>query len=401
MKRVFISTLATVLCMAVALPAMAEVMLSGQIGVDYFYLHRDGNIPTPNGNELDRLFLSTPSSYNRLTAEYANDENTIRGLIEMRGGEGFGGLEEVVFFNYAWIDWQLTPTQFFRFGLQTQTFAIMSPQQKLGPSAWHSDGIGFGDIHGSISTPGVRYYHRFSDSVRMRLALYDPNNDSAEIVGISPAFPPSSPTTTKREENTIPRFDMEFRIDSGNWRIVPSGTWLRQEYEGVGGNAQDHLDIWGFAVGVSYGGLKDFFVFNGEFTVGENLGAGNYAGAGTAVPSFYVDSAGRAFVADAETISWWAQIGLKVGRSRVFFIAGRISSELDNDTGIGLRTKLYHSMYGISWPFYVAKLADFPIGLWIRPELMFYDWGDSAVVRNVPTKYAKEVLAGVKVVLIF
>jgi len=52
-------------------------------------------------------------------------------------------------------------------------------------------------------------------------------------------------------------------------------------------------------------------------------------------------------------------------------------------------------MYGISWPISVAK------GFTIRPELMFYDYDDSAQIEGSQFDRGSEWVLGVQAMLVF
>lgn len=396
MKKFLVMMLAAGVCLAFAMPAAAKVTIQGMLTTDIYYLDQDehfgatGGLLPDNGNGLEQTRIDMPPALERLTVKWANDDNTVRGYIQLRGG-GRGGASVAggdVYFNYLWIDWQLSPTFYLRFGRQTQAFAIMAPQQFLGQNSGHIVGAGFGNVHGGSARDAVRAYIKLSDNVRLELQALDPDNDSAEVVS---GFTPT-PGGILREENTIPRFDVAVPITLGNVTIEPSGTYLTQDYDQVGANQDDSVDIWGLALGVKAG--FGVFSFAGELTIGENLGVGNYAGGTNAVPSFFV-SGGRTNVEDAQIMSWWGQVGIKLGPSTLYLVVGQNSVELDNAGAVGAKTEIDRAMYGISWPIAVSK------GLTLRPEAFVYDFDDGATVAGTPQNLGEEKVVGLQVMLTF
>ncbi len=397
MKKLLFIALSAALCLAVAMPAMAKVSLSGMLTTDYYYIDQDENVGNGSpagrlGESLGRTFFNVPQALNRLTAQYANDDNSLRGYIQVRAGVGTGqGTTESVVWEFIWIDWQINPANYLRFGKQTQAFAIMAPQQYLGQASAHIVGAGFGNVHGGTARVGARWYTKFSDAVRMEVALYDPDNDNAEAPLIGA---PSIPTASITEENTIPRLDVALPMTFGNFTIEPSGTYLSQDYTNIAGGADDSLDIWALCVGLNFG--MGMFSFQGEITYGQNLGNGNYVGGG--YPASGYDSNGDGFVdkvSDTDVLSWWAQVGLKLGPSTLYFIYGMINQQNDDDGAQGAKTDFDQTMYGISWPISVAK------GFTLRPELMFYDYDDSAQIKGSTLDRGSEWILGVQAMLVF
>jgi hypothetical protein len=428
MKKFFVVSLVALVCLGLTLPAVAKVKVGGMITQDVMYFNQNndrvrsqtafggGGVPTfpvaavnPESN-FSVLDIGLPQALNRLNVAYSNDDNTIRGFIEVRGGSGFGA-DSVNFFgnvkrdgnpgnvlvwNYAWIDWVLSPKDFLRFGRQTQAFSIRAPNQFLGQNRGHIVGINFGNMNGGTSRDGVRWFHRFTDQVRFELAVYDPDNDGAEpIGGFSPQIIGGAAATVL-EENVWPRVDLTLPLFFGNFSMWPSFTYTKQQYDQVGPGKEDSIDIWGLSFAAQYvwGPLS----FNGEITFGDNLGAGNYVGDAIAVPAGYaLAPGGNAYINDADVTCWWFDLGWKIGPATLHGIIGNNRVKRGDDPtpgGTNLDRSLW--MYGISVPISVAK------GFTIRPEMMYYDWDTNANIGNTTTRdFGKEYVIGVQFQLVF
>jgi hypothetical protein len=294
--------------------------------------------------------------------------------------------------NYAWIDWVLSPKDFIRFGRQTQAFAILAPSQTLGEARGHIVGNNYGNVHGGTARDGVRWYHTFTDQVHFELAIYDPASNGANFI---------SKGTYTTEQSVIPRVDVTLPLFFGNITVLPSFTYLKQKYEDVPAGNADSYTIWGGAVGAKY--VVGPLAFSGQFALGQNLGAGNYVGEGgppgsavasLAVPAVYNSGA---TINDCKVISWWFQAGWKIGPATINGILGSNHIKRDDDPapgGTNLDRTLW--MYGLSVPIAVAK------GFTIRPELMFYDNDTNATLGNTETyNYGREYVAGVQFQLVF
>jgi len=391
MKKLLVIALSAALCLAVAMPAMAKVNVGGMISTDFFYLSQDEQLL--GGTEgLDRTFFQVPQALNRLNVSYANDDNSLRGYIQVRFGVGTGrGITESEYWELAYIDWQINPANYLRFGRQTQTFAIYAPQQMLGQGSGHIVGAGFGNVHGGTARTGVRWYSKFSDAARLEVQLLDPDNDNGEALFIG--APPTTGNAVN-EENVLPRLDVSVPLTFGNFTIEPSGTYLTQDYTNIAAGIDDSADAWGLACGLGFS--AGMFSFNGEIVFGQNLGSGNYVGGG--LPASGYDSNADGIVdkvEDTDVLSYWLQVGLKLGPSTLYLIYGNINVQNDNDGALGAKTDYDQTMYGISWPISIAK------GFTIRPELMFYDYDDSAQVKGSTRDNGSEWVLGLQAMLVF
>jgi len=408
---------------------VAKIKIGGMITQDVLYFDQDSSrtrsetfynntgvpvYPSPAYNPQSKFSatdIRMPQALNRLNVAYSNDDNTIRGFIEIRGGTNAGGGIDVLdtpgnmsafVWNYAWIDWVLSPNDFIRFGRQTQAFAIRAPSQMVGSARGHVVGNGFGNIHGGTSRDGIRWYHTFTDTVKLEVMLLDPDNDGAETIG---AFSPQvigGATANVLEENWMPRIDVALPLNFGNVRLWPSGTYLQQKYDQVGPGREDTIDIWGLALGgqVKVGPLT----FDAEVTYGQNLANGNYVGAATGsgagmAAGFSANAAlvGNDAINDSKVTAWWLDVGWAIGPATIHGIVGSSKFKREDDiTPAGTNIDQTTWMYGVSIPISVAK------GFTIRPEIMGYDLDTSANVGNTTERdFGKEYLVGVQFMLVF
>ena len=399
MKKVLIMALGAVFCLAVELPAMAKVEVGGEVTLDWTYLslspetaqwYRRGEwagTPTTKGG-FEEMKLTTVFGGNRLNARYTSDDGALVGFIELWGGESLGVYPDVMLW-YAYIQWQITPTNRITFGLQTTNFARFYPDQWVGfpwSSVW---GIGFGNVNHANTRRGIKGYWRISDMFGLVWGLWEnkivPPSGGAVFFVFPPGMAPPA-WLFSEAENKLPRIDLALPIRFPWGRIEPSVTWSRFEYDQVPWVGDDSYDIWGVSIGtdISFG----MFSFGGEITWGENLGGGSYRGAEGARPAFYVDSAGNRWVADAEVISWFVDVGFKFGRNKINVMYGEIDYENDGNPSVPMASdpfyfKLTKSFYGISWRIDVAK------GFIIRPELMFYDHGKDTIAYGRTFNYGR------------
>lgn len=428
MKKFFVISVAVLFCLGMTLPAMASVKVGGMITQDVYYFHMDAadaysgaaggtgyghfdsvglpSYPNPYINpqgSFSAFDINLPQALNRLWVSYANDNNTIRGYIQVRGGNGLQShyLNDIqnpgstVVWNYAWIDWVVSPKDFFRFGRQTQAFSIRAPDQFMGEARGHIVGMNYGNLNGGASRDGVRWYHTFTDQVHFELGIYDPASNGADALGSSPNTPTivNGNAATITEQSVLPRVDVTAPLFFGPLTIWPSFTYLKQKYDNLAPGDVDSFTIWGGSVGAQY--VIGPVVLNGEATIGKNLGAGNYAGDAVAKPAVY-GSTGTTQINDASVFSWWFQAGYKVGPATIEGLVGSNHVKRNDDASFATNIDLTSWMYGICVPIMVAK------GFKIAPQIMFYDNDTNAKVGNGETvNFGREYLAGVQFQLVF
>jgi hypothetical protein len=394
MKKLLILAIAATLCFAVAMPASAKVSVGGMVSIGYsFYDQNDANQAGGyvNGTTLDvngnptsatdgtqQTIFSLIRPLNQITVRYASDDNNLRGFIQIRGGaEGAAvtpGLGDPFTWNYSWIDWQISPNFYLRFGRQTQTAFANAPGNTTGTGWTRQDNNGYRSPHGFSAKDGIRAFIKFNDMVRMEIAAYNADDDNGENLAGD-------------EQSIWPRFDLSVPISVAGWKIEPYGMWLTQEYDNVLTGTADKMDVWGFGLNVR-GGFGPV-VFSGAAAWGQNWGAGNVSIGSPAnhIPqarqgtSYDADGDGiNEGFADADQWGWFAEAGVKFGPGRVMIVYGQLNMENDqspNTTADDVEQDL--AFYGIYAPISIAK------GFTIMPELMWYDQdGDAKNGANNP-----------------
>jgi hypothetical protein len=404
MKKFFVISLATALCLALALPAMAKVTAGGRACLDWGYLSQNderaaggvalGSSTTSNG--IQRMTFDTPITLNRLNLKYTSDDGALSSFVEVRGG---GAAEATTtIFVYAWIQWQITPTARITFGKQTQAFARFIPNQWVGTQQTTILGIGFGNVNHTTQRTGIKGYHRFSDMFGLVWMILDPG-----VAGGQPGLVVSTTgvgaLASTGRENKLPRIDLALPIRFSWGRIEPSVTWTQAEYDQIPAG-EDKFDMYGLSLGGT--GSWGMFSATAEITYGQNLGGGSYRGAEGDVPVAYLASGttNQAAIADGESLAWFIEVGFKFGPSKVDVMYGQISYENDEGptTGPVVLPTLYdytQKFYGISWAIGVAK------GFTIRPELMFYDFDKDAQKFGSIINEGKEWYLGLQFMLVF
>jgi hypothetical protein len=410
MKKFLVITLAAVLCLALALPAMAKVTAGGRVDLDWSYLSRNderastwsspfgfpafgvpqGTLPTSNG--FDKMNFVAPPTLNRLNLVYTSDDGALKGMVEIRGGSAGTSEATTTGFIYAWIEWQITPNNSITFGRQTTNFARFIPNQWIGTTVTTILGVGFGNVNHTTQKTGIKGYWRMSDMVGLVWGLW-----TADVVSPSPGLIIATTSgqlgTFSNPENKLPRIDLALPIRFPWGRIEPSFTWSKASFDQVA-TGTDSYDMYGFSLGGE--GSFGMFSFVAEVTYGQNLGGGSYRGAEGDVPVLYIGPTGAPNIADGQSLAWFLDLGFKFGPSKIDGMYGQIKYE--NDEGPVSVPTLYkytQSFYGISWAIGVAK------GFTIRPELMFYDYDNSAQFAGSTINRGKEWLLGLQFMLVF
>jgi hypothetical protein len=402
MKKFFVITLATALCLALAMPAMAKVQAGGRVTLDWTYLSRDNEraqggvttapsavAATSNGFEQMDIALNLP--LNRFNVKYTSDDGALGGFVELRGG---GGSESTsTAWIYAWIDWQVTPTHKLTFGRQTTAFARVIFNQWVGHAANGAIlGTGFGNVNHTTQKTGIKGYWRISDMFGLVWMLVD--NKQANATGMA-AF---NTAIRGSLENKLPRIDLALPIRFPWGKIEPSLTWSTQDYDQAPVSGDDSVDTWG--ANLAFEGSWGMFSAGAEITYGQNLGAGSNRGAEGDVPVYYLSTPTTGVIEDGESFAWLIDLGFKFGPSKVNVMYGQIDYENDGLPGLTgssdtLEYEYTRSMYGISWAIGVAK------GFTIRPELMFFDFDNDAKIGGGTVNYGKEWILGLQFMLIF
>ena len=414
MKKFFVITLAAALCLALALPAMAKVTAGGRATLDWSYLNQNDEraaskggpfawarypvgVPegvTPASNGFQDMAFVAPPTLNRVNLKYTSDDGALSAFLEIRGGSAGTAEATTTGFIYAWIQWQITPNNSITFGRQTTNFARFIPNQWIGTTVTTILGVEFGNVNHTTQRTGIKGYWRISDMFGLVWGLWSADVDDKSVGLVVVTAAGATPTSLGNPENKLPRLDLALPIRFSWGRIEPSFTVAKAEYDQVAAG-DDSYTMYGLSLGGE--GSFGMFSFTAEVTWGQNLGGGSYRGAEGDVPVYFPDpSTGNGTIADGSSLAWFVDLGFKFGPSKVDVMYGQIDYE--NDEGPASLPTLYkytQKFYGISWAIGVAK------GFTIRPELMFYDFDDSAQIAGADVKLGKEWLLGLQFMLVF
>jgi len=412
MKKLFVVALTCVCCMAIALPAMADVKLGGMITLDYNYIDRNdarsantngAAIATngfpgilPNQVNMDDGYNITrmefPMPLNFLQVSYVSKDKVVSGLLRWRLGSNHAlGSTGDINLYYAYINYKFSDMFSMRFGRQDTILAPFSPSQLSGYDSWgHIVGIGWGNQNNTSLLDGITAELKFNPMISLKLGIFDNDTDPAvggaePISGATNAVPAGTIPPTVREENIAPRFDISLPI-TWNWlTVIPSFSYLSQSYDSVLAGNEDSIDIWAGAVSARAGFGP--FSITGEMTWGKNMGAGNYnaditylalngLGTGIGGPKAYVTAMGNSQIEDEDNLLWFIDLAFKFGPATLHGIYGQSHSETAPNQAAAVPSStdfdIKSQMYGLACPITIGG------GFTIRPELFFYDYDDDA-----------------------
>lgn len=416
MKKFFLLAVISAFCLALAVPAMADVKLGGMITSELNFDSKDAaysmggwpkGVANPN-NSWNSLSFDIPMVVNFIQAAYTSDDKTVTGLIRYRFGGSQGGSgngANAINLYYCYINYTFSEDFSMRFGRQDTLLAPFSPSQYSGYAQWlHIVGIGFGNENDTSLRDGMTAKWKINPMIGLNVGIFDPQTDNAE----NPTFPlnlPALPGTVVREKNDLPRFDINLPLTIANFQIIPSFAFLKQNYDQVAPGNQDGINIWGAALSARAGFGP--FTITAEVTGGRNLDLLGSAwtiapitlGAGPAGVNnrAYKDAAGNVQIEDSKNIEFFFDLAYKLGPAEVHGIYGYQNYKVDADPGIvPLKpSDITRQMYGIAVPIAVGG------GFTVRPEVFIYEYGSDAEVAGRYFDLGKETIASVMFMLAF
>jgi hypothetical protein len=422
MKKLFLLALTGIFCLAIALPAIGAVKMGGMITMDWNYVdmdsaraaNRSGTAPlgvAPGqlvfDNGFEDMSFDFPMPLTFLQASYVSKDKVVSGLLRLRVGGDTAGTTPINLY-YAWMKYRFSDRFSMQFGRQNTLLAPMSAAQYSGYAQWgHIVAIGWGNQNHTSLRDGITAEFVLSPMVRLQMGIFDPDTDDGEAPITGNAgngfgvdnTPAGSIPPVVREENDIPRFDIALPIN-WNWlTIVPSFSWLAQDYDQVAAGSENDLDCW--AVALSARASFGPFSIQGEITFGENLGSGNYSGGSllTSDKTSYQDVNNNWRISDTDDLAWFIQLAWKFGPATLYGMYGQLNSESEGDPMVGLDAAEYdvtQEFYGLSCPISIGG------GFTIRPELFFYDYDDSALMAgNQNRDLGEEMILSVLFMLAF
>jgi hypothetical protein len=402
MKKLFIFALAGICCLALAMPAMAGVSVHGMVTLDWNYIDRDearaarvagtaGNGVAPGqlnyDNGFEDLQFAMPMVINFIQLNYVSKDKKVSGVIRWRlGSAGAAGTTGAINLYLAQLTYRFSDRFKMTFGRQNTLLAPMSISQLSGFDSWgHIVGIGYGNENHTSLQDGITAEITMSPMISLQLGIFDNETNNAEtgITALTNPSPVGAVPPVVREENDTPRFDVALPITWNFLKVIPSFSYLTQEYDQVIAGSQNDIDIWAGALSarVSFGP----FTLQGEICFGENLGSGNYSGGSllASANTAYLDPAGNWQVQDTDDVAWFLQASWKFGPATLIGIYGQLNSESEGNPVVGLDAAEWdvtQQMYGLACPITIGG------GFSIRPELFFYDYDDDALLAGAQNR---------------
>jgi hypothetical protein len=410
MKKLFLLALTGICCLALAIPAMGAVKMSGMITMDWNYVdmdsaraaNRSGTAPlgvAPGqlvfDNGFEDMSFDFPMPLTFLQASYVSKDKVVSGVLRLRVGGVNAGTTPINLY-LANMTYRFSEKFSMTFGRQNTILAPMSPSQLSGFAQWgHIVGIGWGNQNHTSTRDGITAEFVLSPMVRLQLGIFDNDTDNVEDPQAHQPnannYPANSIIPTTREENDLPRFDVALPIN-WNWlTIVPSFTWLTQEYDQTPPGNQNDIDIWAGAL--SARATFGPFSIEGEICFGENLGSGNYSGgsilnSGQTAYQLGGIATNPWLIADTDDLAWYIALSWKFGPATLHGMYGQLNSESEGDPTMGsggnnpdqAEFDVTRQFYGLACPISIGG------GFTIRPELFFYDYDDDALWQGNPDR---------------
>jgi hypothetical protein len=354
MKKLFVVAMAAMLCVCFALPAAAEVKISGMLWVDFYvrdispevnYVNAGGfgGVVTPPfvagdypvSDGVKDFQINAPLSQNYLNFSYANSKGTYGAIMTLFAGYTNDWSTWNMMGNQSSIWWKPMANLTLRLGKINQFVGGLYPFTGVGNAEYYRNlddpiatgaisgaggmasgpatgqvpaAIAFGNLHTSAK-PGIHAEYKINDMFTLNLGIYDPDYDTVDNDNFT-LLSTRGAGTTAIQEGVLPRFDISLPITVGNFYIQPKAGWLRKEYDEVAANQDDSFDIWmmGVDASVKFGPVT----LAGEYVRGQNLGAGNFTGGlSTQGPRAYTVG-GITHISDTEQVMYWGELSWTV-----------------------------------------------------------------------------------------
>jgi len=355
MKKLFIVSIAVIMCLALTLPAVAEVKMSGGVNfLAYYYtgspetqtdarrvatvpgfasqgtpaeLAAYGEDPSRGVGDRKTFQMNLSALLTSLRATYTNQKGTYGATIGVYMGQINNwptNWEIQTGATYMW--WNITPTVKLSVGKISQFIGGVGPSSLIEHNEYERDSRTFAAASGSgiyadtvggvpvagltsfgrISTtsiPGAEIDFKVNDMVTVKFGIMDPDDDGTPGITLA-----SNAGGSALEQITFPRLDLSVPIRWGNIYIQPKGSYIKRKYQNVIATSDDSFDCWLIGVDgtVQFGPLQVL----GQYTYGKNIGANNYSGPGStsAWPQVYTDTAGYTHIEDVTDNAWCFQL---------------------------------------------------------------------------------------------
>jgi hypothetical protein len=385
MKKLGIIAISVVLCLGLALPAMAEVTVKGLITLDVYRVSTDDPSGVTNGEDTTQFAHYAPVNY--LRADYVNGDKTYGGRIRIYYGRwndddsdlNLGGYNSGIYEmgGDGMIWWKVMPKLKLEMGMINQIVG-----GNIGPPT-HLKGhdvivlITYGNLHTSVRQ-GIAGFYTVNDMVSIEVGLYDPDDDSTDaIAGLGTG-----------EELQIPRLDfavpINYKVGGTSIFVQPKGSILMKSYDQVtSGDDSFNVTTIGFDGQVKFGAFTGMF----ELDITKNLAGGDNYVSGLLGPGY---NAATGEIIDSDATLWWLGASYQINpkwAAAVFYG----SQEEEQDT-----LKITGRMsYGLRVTYAVGP------NFFIFPHIQFYNSGDTEVSGTTISEGRDRNQIGVNFYLLF
>jgi len=393
MKKLFVIGMAVLLLVVFTMPAMAKVKIGGIVFTDFYYLDRDkanSQAKKLGGDPYTATTIQIPN-ITRLYGRWTNEDN-VGMYIEFGIGQGGGAVEDsksdndvsvVVRHAYGW--WDVSPAFQIMAGHTTTPFSPLNPSQLLGFRSGSANviGAGYGEFY-SGRFAQIRGTFKFGKVARLAVALVDQNGGGS----FGPWY--GVRNTDYQTNSKIPRIDVGVPIYAGPVHIYPSFFYQYRTVDRLtvlNNGVDNSLNSWGGSLGAKAGFGPFGISLEGQY--GKNWG--NTRGFIGASPSAGLAAASINTITnkinDAETYGFWVDLSYKFGPITPHVMYGQQKTK--NENNLGRENEALTQMVGFSVPIDLAK------GFSLRPEIMWYDDGDTKTDGSASVNNGKYAIYGV------
>jgi hypothetical protein len=264
---------------------------------------------------------------------------------------------------YGW--WDLTDHFQFLAGKTTTPISPLMPYQLIGTRSGSLNiiGEGYGELY-SGRFAQIRGTYHFSNTVRLAVALVDPNG--AALDNYAPY--PGEDGIEYQTDTKLPRIELGLPIYAEFVNIYPSFLYQRRKVDFLSDQAfyagiDNQIDTYIASLGI-LASLGPFQI-SAEGNWGQNW---SNTGCGIGVSPPARNSGATIYdhqLDNTTTYAWWADGSYRLGIVTPHIVYGQMKSEGDKNP---MRYKSW--FWGISIPIEMAR------GFTLVPEFMWYDDGD-------------------------
>ena len=368
----------------------AKVTIGGTIFVDCYYLDR--NKENAQWKKLgDDPFTNTVvqiPNITRLNAKWTNEEN-VGMFIQLGLGQISGNTTDStdngVNLRHAYGWWDVTQNFQILTGKTTTPISPLFPFQMIGARSGSLNiiGEGYGELY-SGRFAQIRGTYHFSNTVRLAVALVDPNGST--LGNYTPYGDALIPYQT---DTKLPRIDLGLPIYAGPISVYPSFLYQRRKVDLLSDHPDcegidNHIDTYIASLGVmaAFGA----FQVSAEGNMGRNW---SNTGGGMGVSPPARNAAATIYnrqLDNTKTYAWWVNGSYRFGNVTPHIMYGQMKSEGDKNP-----MNYKSCFWGLSVPIEVAR------GFMLIPEFMWYDDGDdNRDADNLRVNNGKYAIYGVQ-----